>query len=77
MRASSTADIEGYEQKALLGARGHIVREHPKLLFSVYHNNEDLWKIPRMIHEMSPDYKFYLRFDGSPIYPTEITLFAL
>ena len=71
------ADIEGYEQKALLGARGHIVREHPKLLFSVYHNNEDLWKIPRMIHEMSPDYKFYLRFDGSPIYPTEITLFAL
>lgn len=71
------ADIEGFEQKALLGARGHIVRDHPKLLISVYHNNEDLWKIPRMIEEMAPGYRFYLRFRSSPIYPTEITLLAL
>lgn len=71
------ADIEGFEQKALEGAKGHIKNDHPKLLISVYHKNEDLWKIPKMIYEMSEDYKFYLRFNSSPIYPTEITLFAV
>lgn len=71
------ADIEGFEQKAILGARKHILQDHPKLLISVYHNNEDLWKIPRMIHDISPDYQFYLRYKSSPIYPTEITLLAV
>ena len=71
------ADIEGFEQKALEGAKHHILNDHPKLLFSVYHNNEDLWKIPQRIHQMSPEYRFYLRFKSSPLYPTEITLFAL
>lgn len=71
------ADIEGYEQKAIIGAKKHIRDDRPKLLFSVYHNNEDLWKIPRMIHEIRKDYKFYLRYKSSPIYPTEITLIAI
>ncbi len=71
------ADIEGFEQKAIIGCKNHILNDHPKLLISVYHNNEDLWKIPRMIEDISPDYKFYLRYKSSPIYPTEITLFAL
>lgn len=71
------ADIEGGEQRALTGAKNHIVNDHPKLLFSVYHGNEDLWKIARMIDEMSSDYKFYMRLKGSVVYPTEITLFAI
>lgn len=71
------ADIEGFEQQAIEGAKNHIKNEHPKLLISVYHKNEDLWKIPKMIHEISKDYKFYLRYNSSPIYPTEITLIAI
>ena len=71
------ADIEGYEQKALAGAKKHIENDHPKLLLSVYHNNEDLWKIPKMICSASDDYKFYLRYKSSPLYPTEITLIAI
>ena len=30
-----------------------------------------------MIHQLAADYRFYLRYKGSPIYPTEITLLAL
>lgn len=71
------ADIEGFEEKALKGAREHIYNDHPKLLISVYHHNDDLWKIPRMIYDIHPDYKFYLRFNSSPLYPTEITLIAV
>ncbi len=71
------ADIEGFEQKAINGGKNHILNDHPKLLISVYHNNQDLWKIPKMIYEMHNDYKFYLRYNSSPIYPTEITLIAI
>lgn len=70
-------DIEGFEQNALLGCVHHIKKESPKLLISVYHNHEDIWKIPRMIEEMNPNYDFYLRNHGGPIFPTEITLLAI
>ena len=71
------ADIEGFEKKAIEGAKNHIKNDHPKLLISVYHNNEDLWKIPKMIYEINNDYNFYLRYNSSPLYPTEITLIAI
>lgn len=71
------ADIEGFEQKMIEGCKNHILNDHPKLLISVYHNNEDLWKIPKMIYDIDEDYKFYLRYNSSPIYPTEITLIAV
>lgn len=59
------------------GARQHILKDHPKLLISVYHSNEDLWKIPQMIREIDDSYRFYLRYHGGSIYPTEITLIAI
>lgn len=72
------ADIEGGEYAALLGARRHIGTEHPRLAVSVYHRNEDLFRIPRLITSLSPSYtRFHLRHRGSPLYPTELTLFAL
>ena len=70
-------DIEGYEQKALIGCKKHIKEEHPNLLISVYHNHEDLWKIPKMIDDMYHDYDYYLRCYGNNIFPTEIVLFAI
>lgn len=69
-------DIEGSEAKALEGARGHIINDHPKLLISVYHNHEDLWKIPKMIDDICHGYNFYLRYYGNNIFPTETVLIA-
>ena len=69
-------DIEGAEKDALKGCARHIREEHPKLLISVYHNNEDIWRIPRMIHEMDDSYRFYLRSNGNQWGPSEIVLFA-
>ena len=71
------SDIEGSEQMALMGAKGHIMNEHPKLLISIYHSNNDIWQIPKLIKEMDNSYRFYLRYHGGMIYPTEITLIAL
>ena len=70
-------DIEGSEMLALLGCKRHIQEEQPKLLLSVYHNHEDIWKIPRMIDEMQKGYRFYLRYHGGGVFPTEVTLIAI
>lgn len=70
-------DIEGAEQKALLGAKRHIVEEKPKLLVSVYHNNEDIWKIPEILLKMRDDYRLYLRSNGRQYGPVDMVLFAV
>ncbi|MDR2940608.1 MAG: FkbM family methyltransferase [Clostridiales bacterium] len=70
-------DIEGGEQKALLGCERHIKEGHPKLAISIYHNNEDIWKCARIIYDMDPSYKFYLRYNGGNYYPSEFVLLAV
>lgn len=58
-------DIEGSELAALEGARRHIQEEMPKLAICTYHNNHHIWEIPRLIKEMNPQYKLYMRYNGS------------
>lgn len=70
-------DIEGAEQDALRGCISHIKEERPRLLICVYHNNRDIFEIPRMIDGMRDDYKFYLRSNGMQWAPAELVLFAL
>ena len=70
-------DIEGAEQAALRGCRRHIENEKPKLTISTYHNNEDIWKIPKMVKEYNEDYKLYLRYNGHSCWPADYVLFAL
>lgn len=70
-------DIEGMEASAIRGAAKHIRNDRPKMALAVYHNNEDLWEIPRMIDSLCPDYRFYLRYHGGNVWPTEITFFAI
>ncbi|MDR1961633.1 MAG: FkbM family methyltransferase [Gracilibacteraceae bacterium] len=57
-------DIEGAEYDALLGASRHIREDRPKLAICLYHTNDDLWRIPALIHSICPDYRFYLRYYG-------------
>lgn len=70
-------DIEGCEKKALIGAKNHIINDTPKLLISVYHGHDDLWKIPKLIKDINKNYNFYLRYYGNHIFPTEIVLIAI
>lgn len=70
-------DIEGAEQSALRGCARHIREERPKLALSVYHNFEDLWKLPRIVEELAPGYRFYLRYHGDDLWPSEITLLGI
>lgn len=51
-------DIEGSEYNAILGAKNHIKNDAPKLAISIYHKKEDIFRIPKLLLELNPDYKF-------------------
>jgi FkbM family methyltransferase len=54
-------DLEGWEIKALEGAKQHIVKYFPKLAIAVYHNASDFWRIPEFVYSLRKDYKIFLR----------------
>lgn len=54
-------DVEGAEMEALRGAAATIKRCAPKLAISVYHKRDDIYEIPLFVHQIYPEYKFYLR----------------
>lgn len=70
-------DIEGTESLALQGCADHIRKDHPKLAISIYHNNEDIWKIAKLIKEIDATYKFYIRYYGGNLYPSEYILYGI
>ena len=70
-------DIEGGERLAIEGMKNHIKNDSPKLLIAVYHNNTDLFEIPKLIEKYNDNYDFHLRYYGGCIYPTEICLICL
>jgi FkbM family methyltransferase len=54
-------DLEGYETKALLGAREIITRHRPRLAIALYHYIIHHWEIPLLLKEMGPEYRFWCR----------------
>ena len=75
-------DVEGSENKALLGARKTITRCRPKLAVCVYHYNNtvehgsfDILDLPLLINQLCPDYRIYLRHYGSGL--TDTVCYAL
>ena len=54
-------DIEGAEISALTGAKNLIRKCNPKLAIAIYHNIDDLWEIPLLIHSINPGYRLYIR----------------
>ncbi|MDX2359891.1 MAG: FkbM family methyltransferase [Crocinitomicaceae bacterium] len=53
-------DIEGAELIALEGARETILKYSPTLVLAIYHYPCDFDQLPRFIHDLNPDYRFYL-----------------
>ena len=54
-------DIEGWEMKALEGAKNRISKDKPKLAIAVYHQASDFRNVFKFILGIHPDYKVYLR----------------
>jgi len=54
-------DLEGWELKALNGAKNLIKRYNPKLAIAVYHKANDFLDIPKYILSINKNYKVYIR----------------
>lgn len=54
-------DIEGFELKALKGAKRTIIKNLPVLAICLYHHAEDMWEIPLYIKSLCDEYTFYFR----------------
>ena len=68
-------DVEGAEYDALLGCAQTIQKDAPRLIVSAYHRNEDLFALPRLIKQLNPAYRIYLR--KHPYIPAwDINLYA-
>ena len=55
------ADIEGFEEKMLLGAAESIAMYHPKLAITTYHHFGAAEWIQSFLAKLNPRYKFYLK----------------
>lgn len=54
-------DIEGAEHNAIEGAKETIKKCLPVMAICVYHKPEDFYDILMLIHNISSEYKFYIR----------------
>lgn len=54
-------DIEGSEERALIGASETIKSYQPSLYVCAYHRNSDMFTLPLLISTISDKYKFYFR----------------
>ncbi|MFC5476716.1 FkbM family methyltransferase [Massilia suwonensis] len=57
-------DVEGAEMASLHGARNIIQRGEAIFSIAVYHEPDDLWKIPQLIEQYNEHYRFGLRSHG-------------
>lgn len=54
-------DIEGAEFDALRGAE-QVIRTHkPRLAVCLYHRIDDMWRIPLLLKQFVPEYRFYCK----------------
>ncbi len=63
-------DIEGAEREAIDGARESMLNDRPKLQVCIYHEVDDLWRIPIMISSMGSGYRFYMSHHSQILYDT-------
>jgi FkbM family methyltransferase len=67
-------DIEGAEEQALRGAEQTIRKMRPKMAVCLYHSPDDFVRLPRLLDEYCPNYKFYIKH--ATMHAEETVLFA-
>ncbi|MCH5280672.1 MAG: FkbM family methyltransferase [Lachnospiraceae bacterium] len=70
-------DVEGSEQKSLLGAADTVKKYRPILAVCVYHKPEDLFALPELIRNLTEDknYRYYLKYHGPDL--RELVFYAI
>lgn len=59
------ADIEGAEPDLIHGAEQIITQSKPKLAICIYHSPMDAYLVPKLVHDLCPEYHFAVRNHGA------------
>ena len=54
-------DVEGAEPEALKGAKRTIQAYNPFIIAGLYHHPSHLWRVPRILKDLSPSHRLHLR----------------
>lgn len=54
-------DLEGAEVDTIIGAQNVFRQYKPRFAICLYHNLSDMWNIPSLIKQISPDYQIWCR----------------
>lgn len=54
-------DLEGAEINAILGGQKTFARYKPRFAICLYHSLADMWRIPVLLKQICPEYKFWCR----------------
>jgi hypothetical protein len=70
-------DLEGHEEKALLGAKNHLISDRPRIACAVYHKVNDLIDLPNVIAAYAGPHfahlRHYTEFSFETVYYSEPT----
>lgn len=69
-------DIEGFEKKALEGAKEVLKKNKPVVVAAMYHNPVDFFEIKKLLIDLNPSYKFMIRRSEQVIPLGDIVLVA-
>lgn len=69
-------DVEGFETKALKGAKNTIKNDKPIIVAALYHNPVDFYELKPYLQSLNPDYKFMIRRSELIIPMADIVLIA-
>lgn len=67
-------DVEGAERDVLYGAQTFLESGRAIVVVAVYHQPDDLWLLPKLIHDFNSGYRFGLRSHGDD--GTDLMLYA-
>ena len=69
-------DIEGAEQEALKGAINTIKEQKPILMIPIYHLENDIYEIPKFLHNLNMPIEFSLKWTEKRILGVDCVLFV-
>lgn len=70
-------DVPGQELDVIRGCSNHIRKDSPRVILSVPENFEAIWKLPKVMDELLPQYQFYLRYFGGNLWMSRLYLVAI
>ncbi|NMP03417.1 FkbM family methyltransferase [Pseudoalteromonas arctica] len=54
-------DVEGFDFKAIQGAKRHIIKDTPCMAIAVYHDSNHFWQIPDFVLSLNSSYRLRFR----------------